>query len=180
MIDVIRTMRSAKMSEGSRNPQSFICKSNAIVVSIGGTASGSEDGIAAELKVRCSNATKFAAINHLSLNLWRLLNVIAISHDLVICSTHSILYIGMHKLRLFLSLLGQLTVCSVLAHLRRRSQSYSKPILTVLSYLSYFNISRLPSCWSKQTMDRLVAHGILSSLWSPKAGLLYRPRLFGR
>ena len=50
MIDVIRTMRSAKRSDGSRNPQSFICKSNAIVVSIGGTASGSEDGIA-ELKV---------------------------------------------------------------------------------------------------------------------------------
>ena len=55
MINVIRTMRSAKRSDGSRNPQIFICKSNAIVVSIGGTASDSEDGIAEE-KVRCSNA----------------------------------------------------------------------------------------------------------------------------
>jgi hypothetical protein len=54
MIDVIRTMRSAKRSDGSRNPQILICKSNAIVVSIGGTASGSEDGIAeSELKVKC-------------------------------------------------------------------------------------------------------------------------------
>ena len=50
MIDVIRTMRSAKRSDGSRNPQIFICKSSAIFVSIGGTASDSEGGIT-ELKV---------------------------------------------------------------------------------------------------------------------------------